>query len=154
MTSVVQDWLSLRCTLRQQATILSALRGCDGLSKHDPSKQITRALRRTILVPADPDYMNDENNTFMKGDLTTETVYEFLDDLDKYPLHFITHLMQSVMLIGMYHPVLSDRTHWTTLYRNICNRLHLTPEERTSAAHRLRDGKRTKEEERGARARI
>jgi len=152
--SVVQDWLADKCTLRQQATILSTLRGCDGLSKEDPSKSITRAIRKLILIPADPDHMNDPNNTFMSSKLTVKPLDKFLDDLDKYPIHFVAHLMQASLLIGLKHPDYKERIIFHSLYCGICNRLHVQPEHSKSVDYRLRDGRRTELEERGARARI
>lgn len=152
--SVVQDWITNRMSLRQQATVLSALRGCDGKPKNDPSKQLTRALRLTMLVPADPDHMNDPNNTFMKGKLTQGAIDGVLDDLDHYPLHWVAHFMQAAMLVGIHHPDLKTANAWYDIYTSICNRLHVGPEPAEHAKHRLRDGKRSEEEERGARARI
>ena len=152
--SVVQNWLRFRCTLRQQATLLSALRSCDGLSKEDPSKVITRAIRKLILISVDQDHMNDPNNTFMSFKLTVKPLDKFLDDLDKYPMHFIAHLMQALLLIGLKHPDYNERIIFHSLYCGICNRLHVKPEFPKDTDHRLRDGRRTELEERGARARI
>ena len=152
--SVVQPWLAEHCTLRQQATVLSALRGCDGLSKEDISKPITRALRRTMLVPADPDHMNDPHNKFMSAVLSTDMINIFANDLDKYPMHFISHLMQASFIVGQKHPEKNIRIIWKSLYVTLCDRLHLPCEPVDSMNYRLRDGRRSEKEERGARARI
>lgn len=52
MVSVVQDWLS-ELSMKQQTVLLAAFRGCDGLSKHDPSKHFTKIMRGSILKNAD-----------------------------------------------------------------------------------------------------
>jgi len=153
VNSVVQDWVS-NATFRQQATMLSALRGCDGKNKEDPSKKLTRELRKVILKPADPDWENDPNNNFMRGSITNEDVNRFLDDLDHYPVHWLTHFMHSVHLVSIHHPNSSERLRWYGLYYAICNRLHVGPEADENCLYRLRDGRRSENEEKGARARI
>ena len=152
--SVVQDWVKENMTLRQQATLLSALRGCDGVSKHDPAKKLTRALRKVMLNPADPDFMNDPNNTFMKGSISIEIINEFLGDIDHYPTHWLIHFTHAAMLVGFFHPDNEVGIIWLSLYHAIVTNLHMHPETKDEVNIRLRDGRRTVDEEIGARARI
>lgn len=152
--SVVQSWI-VRLPLRMQATLLSALRGCDGRSKHDASKPLTRSLRTLLLNPADPGHLSDPNNTFFaKAALTQDAVDLFLADIDAYPVHWLTHFMHAVEIISYHHPSETTRARWLSIYLAIVDRLHLQPETKEALAVRLRDGRRTPEEECGARARI
>ncbi len=50
MPSVVKYWIT-ELSWKQQTVILSALRGCDGKSKEDISKPVTRFFRHLIPRP-------------------------------------------------------------------------------------------------------
>lgn len=147
--SVVQSWLAECCTLRMQATLLVALRGCDGIRKDDPSKPITRELRKRLLNPADPDWRDDPNNNFLRGALTKEAVDRFLNDIDHYPLHWVMHLVHAVHIMAAQHPENEVRRVWRALYDCLCDRLHLPPETDVSLRERLADGRRTQLVEKG-----
>lgn len=146
--SVVQDWLGERCSYRQQATVLSALRGCDGKSKNDPSKPLTRYFRGCILKPADPDFLNDPRNNYMRPPHNLTLVTEqFLSDLDHYPHHWVMHFTHAMQIVGYYHPDEGIRRYWLDLYYEIVHRMHLNPESNKENDWRLRDGRRTEREE-------
>lgn len=147
MPTVVQSWLS-NLSFRQQATVLSALRGCDGKSKHDPSKLLTRYFRGCILLPADPDHLADPHNNFMRPpDDVGAYAAAFLKDIDAYPLHWIMHFTHAAQILGYYHPDHDTKMFWGGLYAAIVHRLHLNTETYQQNEYRLRDGRRTPEEE-------
>jgi len=119
--SVVQNWV-FHTPMRMQAVLLSAIRGCDGKSKEDPSKAVVRALRRIILHNADP------TNSFMKEELYNERVDAFVGDIDQYPVHFIMHLTHAAEIVGYKHPDHLIRGRWLDIYRKLVKALHLNPE--------------------------
>ena len=48
---VTQDWVN-SISLMQQTVLLSAIRGCDGISKRHKSKALVKWYRRCILISA------------------------------------------------------------------------------------------------------
>jgi hypothetical protein len=81
---VMQDWL-MELSWKMQTVVITGIRGCDGLTKNDPSKQLGRAIRLTALRNA------DATTTYMRHDFTKVMLAtkEFVDDLDKYPNHYV-----------------------------------------------------------------
>jgi hypothetical protein len=136
--SDVKPWVSL-LSFKMQAVLLSALRGCDGRSKHDPSKPFGRKLRGVLLWPADPNYVNNANDSYMRDNVTVEVANAFLSDLDSYPLHYITHLMHAAEIVGYKHPHEDHRRFWMAVYMDICNRLHVNIERESQLDERLAD---------------
>lgn len=134
MASVVQEWMS-DLTLKQQTVVLSALRGCDGLPKDDLSKKIARFLRGCVLHNA-----GTESTTFMKSEVDKDDVDAMLRDMDKYPVHYILHLMHAAQIIGYYHPDLETACCWLWLYFLLVDAMHLRPETKEENEFRLRDG--------------
>lgn len=132
--SVVQDWVS-QCTLKQQTVLLSAIRGCDGIAKEDPSKKFTRALRSVVLHNASPD-----DGVFMQNSITSEAIEEFTGDLDRYPLHWVTHFTHATEIIGYKHPIRKVQLNWLAVYHRLVTALHFQPEVEADLDARLSDG--------------
>lgn len=147
--SVVQDWVSA-LPFTQQAVLLVALRGPDGMPKETDAKPLIHYLRGTILHPAYPGYEQFAEGTidgFMRGDYYdnfTGIRDKFLMDLEKYPLHFITHLMHAAEIVGYkYRDDKDDDIDyvgacWQSLYVMMCRRLHLQPETKEQLDARLK----------------
>lgn len=133
MASVVQSWLS-ELNWKQQTVVLTALRGCDGIEKENPSKIISRLMRGDILMNA------DKSSSYMKR-LTTwevnEAIGNFFDDLDRYPIHFVTHLCHAAEIIGYKHPDNKLRLFWLGVYMEFCKAVHLTAETEEELDRRL-----------------
>lgn len=134
--SVVQEWLSgPKISWKQQTVVLSALRGCDGQSKYDLSKKMTRKLRSVILHNA-----GAKNTTFMRDTMTLEEVREMAEDSDKYPIHYYMHMCHACEVIGFKHPDGEIRSWFHEAYLIIVDALHLRPETEEECDDRLRDG--------------
>lgn len=98
--SVVKEWLSSdNISRKQQNVVLSSLRGCDGQSKYDLSKKLTRQLRSAILYNAAA-----ADTTFMRNTMTLEEVRKLAEDSDKYPIHYYMHALHACEIIGFKHP--------------------------------------------------
>ncbi len=135
--SVFQEWLQT-ISWKQQTVIITGLRGCDGLSKYDPSKHISRSIRMAALKNA------DTTTTYMKHDLfdeLLESAKKFIADLDKYPLHFVLHMAHACEIIGYKHPDDKTRETFNAVYNQIVWAMHLRPESKESMDHRLSDKK-------------
>lgn len=144
--SVVKEWLS-ELSMMQQTVVLEMLRGCDGTSKNDPTKLIIRFLRKCVLHRAG-------NGSFMDVDMRILlcNVKEFFEDCDKYPLHFVMHLIHAAEVIGYKHPDKEVAEFWKNFYLDLCHTIHINPESEKEMDKRLRDGR--DEAEHGKRYRL
>jgi hypothetical protein len=123
-----------------QTVIVTGIRGCDGLSKFDPSKHISRSIRMAALKNA------DTTTTYMKHNIFEELIEssdKFIADLDKYPMHFVMHMTHACEIIGYKHPDPRTREIFSSVYNKIVWSLHLRPESEVYLDHRLADKKET-----------
>lgn len=156
MKSVLQDWV-MTLPMMQQAVLCSALRGPDGVSKLSNVKVPLRFFRGVILNPADPElieqgrldvfmtfnlgyYDPDEGTGYVKDGVAFSRFQaicaEFLSDLDQYNIHFLTHFMHAIEIVGYKYgrgklvggPELQIREQWNWLYAELCRALHVYPE--------------------------
>jgi hypothetical protein len=130
----VQDWV-FRCSFKMQTVMLSALRGCDGKGKEDPSKHLVRLLRSVILHNASPG-----DGKFMQVGDFQKCLDAVTEDLDHYPVHWVTHFMHACEIIGFKHPDGRVRVQWHNAYLQFVDALHLMPETETELTYRLTDG--------------
>ncbi len=126
---------------RMQAVLASAIRGCDGAPKDDPSKAVVWALRWDICNPSNDSLDPCNTSSFMgyKPDLMKE-VDEFLHSLDQYPFHFVMHLMHAAEICGYFHPDEARRVFWYRFYQYIIkNNIHANIETKAELIERLED---------------
>jgi hypothetical protein len=133
--SVIKEWI-YDLDMMQQTVILEMIRGCDGTSKNDPSKQIVRALRNIVLESATTGNFMDVDEDQLMNSIKT-----FFEDLDHYPLHFVMHLAHSIEIIGYEHPDEKVREFWSSFYFDFCHTIHVAPESKETMEKRLRDGR-------------
>jgi len=136
MKSVVKEWLTAdNISWKQQTVVLSSLRGCDGQSKYDLSKKLTRQLRSAILYNAAA-----ADTTFMRDTMTLEEVRKLAEDSDKYPIHYYMHALHACEIIGYKHPEKEIKDWFNGAYLIMVDALHLKPETEEECDYRLRDG--------------
>ena len=138
MKRVVLPWLS-GLSLKQQTVLLTALRGCDGVPKEDISKKFVRVYRSLILKNAEEGFDRDIDHHFMKEQITDSDVTEFLGHLDHYYMHWLTHFIYAIEIVGYNHPVSTIRQWWSCLYLGLVSAIHLSPESKEDNDYRLRD---------------
>ncbi len=131
---VTQEWIDI-LTLKQQTVLLSALRGCDGVAKHDISKKFVRKFRSTILINAE----NTNNAEFMKDEVTDEDIYTFTKQPDTYHFHWLMHFIHAVEIIGYNHPNKEISEWWKSFYYKLSDMLHMNPETKEQNNKRLID---------------
>ena len=136
MSPVVRPWLSQTCSWKQQTVLLSSLRGCDGVQKEDPSKQLVRGLRAVLLHSAST---RDQEATFMKPVGFDEACGIFLNNLDHYPVHWLMHFSHAVEIVAYKHPDCHVAETWWEIYRDLCLALHVGVESEDRCDERLRD---------------
>jgi hypothetical protein len=125
--SVFQPWLTT-ISRKMQTVIVTGLRGCDGLTKFDPSKHISRSIRMAALKNA------DTTTTYMKHDLFEELLEankKFVADLDRYPVHFVLHMMHACEILGYKHPDQHTRDVFSAVY---CSHSQLKAKSSTAAS--------------------
>jgi hypothetical protein len=134
MRSVLQDWV-MELPLREQGTLVAAVRGCDVQAKDPtaPAKHVVAALRCAFMNPADPREV-DVPGAFFRSDPPENLKVSSFDHL---PLHFVSHVMHAIEVVGYRHPSEEVRTRWMRLYIQLVDGLHLWPESRLAMISRL-----------------
>ena len=134
MKSVLQDWV-MELPLREQGTVLTAVRGCDLTPKmplDSPERQIVGWIRWAILNPADP------REVGIKGAFFQSEMPDFRpSEFGHYPLHWFTHIMHTLEVIAYRHPVERIAMDANIKYTALAHSLHLNPESKSQMIHRL-----------------
>ena len=134
MKSVLQDWV-MELPLREQGTVLTAIRGCDLTPKlpYDSSeRQIVGWIRYCILNPADPREVGI-HGAFFQHDCPDFKWSEF----GHYPLHWVTHVLHTLEVIGYRHPDETISGMAKHHYFNGVHSFHLNPETKEQMIERL-----------------
>ena len=146
MASVVRDWVQT-ASFKQQTVLLSALRGCDGTRKEDPSKPVVRWLRSVTLKSAidiedngdTPPTFDADPTMFMANQLTAAQVKTFIEDLDPYPTHWVWHLAHGLRVIALHHPDEQVATDAAGIWLSIHQAVHVEIEHTAHFEDRLAD---------------
>jgi hypothetical protein len=124
--SIMRDWVTERCTIQMQGTLLTGVRGPDNVRKYHPIKGIIRAYRACILNPAKgyPDSFAGDGSHFGTKEMA-DAWFEFNDEL---PHHWQLHMIHCAEIIGYKHPDRATREWWIALYFRMVEDLHLCRE--------------------------
>lgn len=126
--SVLQDWV-MELPLREQGTLLTAVRGCDLTPKFpldSLERRLVGAIRAGFMVPADPREVDSEPGCFFISEPPWEG-FKF-SALGHYPLHWVSHVMHASEVLAFRHPSMQRRAQWARIYAEICRGLHVPPE--------------------------
>lgn len=134
MKSVLQDWV-MCMGLRQQGSLLSAIRGCDTVPKYHITKQLVRAIRADALNG----FSSNPKTFIVYCDYSEliDIIPHFLDGMDELPSHYLSHLMHGIEILAFYHPKQERRDIWHMYYLRICKRWHVNPETKEQLEIRL-----------------
>lgn len=141
MKSVLQDWV-MELPLRYQGTLLTAVRGCDVEAKqwmssgvaYSPGRRLTAFIRFCFMNPADPREIDAEEGSFFMStppDPFKPSAFGHL------PLHWYTHAMHALEIIGDRHPVIEIADRAGKLYVEMVHALHLNEETAEEMERRL-----------------
>ncbi len=141
MKSVLQDWV-MELPLRYQGTLLTTIRGCDEEPKqwtklgvaYSPGRRLTAFIRWCFMVPADIREVDSEEGAFM---MSTPPDPFKPSDFGHLPLHWNTHAMHSLEIIGYCHPNPKVRNKAYDMYCKWVKSFHLNPETITQLHERL-----------------
>lgn len=133
--SVVQEWVGT-LPLKLQTAVLCAIRGCDGVAREDIMKVIARGIRKMTLLPSRQRV--NEPGGFMHFELADlrEAVDKICEDLAKYPVHYIHHVLIAVEVLGYFHPVEDVRREFYYAYHAMVKELNLYPETKEQCMER------------------
>lgn len=140
MTSVLQEWV-MELPLREQGTLLTAVRGCDDEPKmwtargiaESPGRRLTAFIRWCFMNPADIREVDIPGAFFQSEPPEPFKPSEF----GHLPLHWYTHVMHALEVISHRHPNANVRAMVIGLYREMVWSLHLEPESSDRMIERL-----------------
>lgn len=127
---VLQEWMS-ELSWKQQSVILSGLRGPDNF-RPPFTKKLNRWLRKVTQHDAD-----SSTEYMMKVDLPT--MEELCSELDYTTIHYFSHLINALEIIGYKHPDKENRRIANEYYAGLVKSLHLNPETSEQMGRRLED---------------
>jgi len=141
MPSVLQEWV-MSLPLREQGTMLTAVRGCDTEPKqwtqrgvsYSPGRRLTAFIRYCFMVPADVREVDSQEGAFMMS----QPPEPFKpSEFGHLPQHWYSHAMHALEVIGYRHPDIHTRYKAHKLYRSMVDNLHLPHEQLEQMEKRL-----------------
>lgn len=133
--------------LREQGTLLTAVRGCDVAAKYNeeggvvdtPERRLTGWIRWSFMNPADPREVDIPGAFFQsvppgwryEGDRFIASAF------GHYPLHWVSHVMHALKVISVRHPNPETCARAETMYLDLVTMLHLNPERDIEMIQRL-----------------
>lgn len=139
--SVLQDWV-MKLPLREQGTLLTAVRGCDFEPKqwsrtgvaYSPGRRLTAFIRWCFMNPADPREVDREEGAFFRS----EPPDPFKpSEFGHLPQHWYSHAMHALEVIAYRHPGEKTRELTCKLYEQMVYNMHLNPEPMSQMQSRL-----------------
>jgi hypothetical protein len=138
MTSVLQDWVT-KLQLREQGVLLTAVRGCDLAPKTPETlasteRELVAWIRWCFMRPADIREVDHGPGCFFRS----SPPQPFKPGtLGHYPLHWYSHAMHALEIIGYRHPNKETAQQAFDLYCVMVYNLHLNPETKAQMECRL-----------------
>ena len=136
MVSVLQDWV-MELPLREQATLMTAVRGCDLTPKYpldSSERRLVASIRWAFLIPADPREVDREPGSFMSSKIPTDLKPSALGH---YPWHWVSHVMHAAEVIAYRHPNADVSEKFLVIYKRMAHSFHLNVESRDEFTQRL-----------------
>ncbi|BCM88759.1 hypothetical protein IAD21_00601 [Abditibacteriota bacterium] len=138
MKSVLKDWV-MELPLREQGTLLTAIRGCDLTPKYpldSPERTLTAFIRCATMNPFDAREIDAEPGCFMQ----TKIPPKFKgSSLGHYPLHYVMHLLHAAQIIAYRCPDEQFSAQAQKVYLELVRSFHLNPETESQMTERLNE---------------
>jgi hypothetical protein len=134
--SVLQGWV-MQLPLREQGTLLTAVRGCDLTPKlplDSPERTLVACIRGAFMVPANPRELDYEPGCFMSAKAPPDFKPSAFGH---YPLHWVAHVMHASEVIAYRHPMNSVRLNWVKVYQTFAHSMHVPPERFSDYVERM-----------------
>lgn len=128
--------------LREQGTLLTAVRGCDDEPKtwtrqgvaYSPGRRLTAFIRYCFMNPADPREVDFEEGSFFQSQPPDPFKPSEFGHL---PQHWYSHAMHALEVVGYRHPDGVTRAQAANLYIAMVRNLHLNGERYEDFVKRL-----------------
>lgn len=141
INSVLQDWV-MRLPLREQGTLLTAVRGCDFEAKtwtsqgigYSPGRRLTAFIRYCFMNPADLREVDYQEGSFFQSQPPSPFKPSEFGHL---PQHWYSHAMHALEIIGRRCPIQPRGMQALDLYLAMVHNLHLEPEPLDQMVKRL-----------------
>jgi hypothetical protein len=139
--SVLQAWV-MKLPLREQGTLLTAVRGCDEEAKvwaatgvaYSPGRRLTAFIRYCFMNPADAREVDYAEGAFFRS----EPPNPFKpSEFGHLPQHWYAHAMHALEVIGYRSPDGMIRQQCQRLYYEMVHNLHLNVESHAEFEARL-----------------
>lgn len=134
--SVLKDWVC-NLPLREQGTLLTAIRGCDLTPKfplESIERTITAFVRCAVMNPFDEREIDREIGCFMQTKLPENWK---ASTFGHYPLHYVMHLVHSLEIIGYRCPDIEFSEQALRAYQKFVKSFHLNFETEAEMEERL-----------------
>lgn len=140
MKSVLQDWV-MELPLREQGTLLTAVRGCDDEPKlwtsrgvsESAGRRLTAFIRYAFMNPADPREVDIPGAFFQSTPPDPFKPSEF----GHLPQHWYAHVMHALEVISYRSNDHIVRRQADEMYLAMVHNLHLAPETKDRMIERL-----------------
>ena len=132
--SVLQDWV-MQLPLREQGTLVAAVRGCDLATKQPldgAPRRLTCWFRWTFMNPADPREVDIPGSFFSSKEPKIKG-----SDFDSFPMHWYAHIMHGIEVVAYRHPEGKIAEQAFEVYYEMVHHLHVPIEERPAMITRL-----------------
>lgn len=141
MQSVLQNWV-MELPLREQGTLLTAVRGCDFEAKvwtergvsYSPGRRLTAFIRWCFMNPADIREVDSEEGAFFMS--TPPNPFK-PSEFGHLPQHWYSHAMHALEVIGYRHPNTVLANEAKGLYIKMVHNMHLNIEDKGDMWARL-----------------
>lgn len=134
--SVLQDWV-MELGLREQGTLLTAIRGCDLVPKFpldSPERTLTAFVRYAVMNPFDAREIDSEPGCFMQSKIPENFR---ASSLGHYPHHWVMHLLHAMQIIAYKCLNFEIRNQAEIVYEKLVESMHLNPETSREMTERL-----------------
>jgi hypothetical protein len=146
---VQPDWC-LGLPIEQQAVLLLAARGPDGIGEIHPCSDVQRAYRASVWNAARFGRQLEWGevsvaDAFMSLSLFSDdrqwgvVVNQFFQRVDELSHHFLLHLFHGAEILGYKHPDSRFRGRWYAFYQRAASDMHLRGETEAEMDARLCD---------------
>jgi len=141
MKSVLQDWV-MELPLREQGTLMTAVRGCDNEPKtwtktgvaYSPGRRLTSFIRWCFMVPADEREVDSEEGAFM---MSSPPDPFKPSEFGHLPQHWYSHAMHALEVIAYRHSDSHIRLEAYNMYKKMVKNMHLNIEFAPNMIERL-----------------
>lgn len=121
---VFEDWVLYLPPL-VQSDLLKSLRGCDTMPFPDHSKFLIKEIRKVVTRS---DNNNYSSRYFKYQGKLQDHLYKLKDYIEKYPTHFMVHLLEATKIIAYTHPDKGVRDKFAYIQQQLYKGLLTNPE--------------------------